>query len=214
MNYDFRFTQKKPIPFPLIKDEVYSMGKGLLDVQEQALFYFGFLSGSRISEILKVRKARVKDQGDELTAVIPILKRRRPPFIHTLPIGKYQDPVEKQMSKRILDYIDTLPEKEDLLFPGVTRFTADKWLRRHIPPINILALNPKTRDFLELDNFIVHCHYLRHCRLTDLVISYDFGHVDLMSWAGWTDPKMCDTYIMMNWRQLSDKMRIRGVSNA
>ena len=50
-------------------------------------------------------------------------------------------------------------------------------------------------------------HFLRHCRLSHLAEHHHFDAIKLMYWAGWTDPKLANIYVRMDWRALAEAIQ-------
>lgn len=94
------------------------------------------------------------------------------------PIDKEQEFVDI-----LLEYLDTLGE-EDVLFP-FTSVTGWSYVK-------------------SMSGF--HPHFLRHIRLTHLVQLYNYDHILLMKFAGWSNPRPADRYLELGWEDLARTM--------
>lgn len=100
----------------------------------------------------------------------------------------------------LLKWIQKNQAKEDSLRFQVTRNTVRSTVIKHL-----YNLNPQ-----------VHCHSLRHWRLTHLVTYYNFDPYDLTQYAGWTfvgafgkgqgASGMLDSYINLSWKRYFPKL--------
>lgn len=188
----------------------------LNSLRDKALVSFLYLTGCRIEEVVKyiiernpkreltnkqtkkkysapilerikqgngIKKKQLIFEDDNLTIYnIRCLKRKKDNAIkRTIPILLKEK--EKPFVKLIQEYIKEL-DREQELFP-ITRARAYQILSE-------IGLFP---------------HYLRHLRLTHLVIDYNFSNEHLRRFTGWTSGKPTDEYVHLSAEDLLEKMR-------
>ena len=165
-----------------------SMVNTIKATRDKALLAFLFLTGARISEIVRsIRKydLNIEMHKSEKFLVIYNVKclKRKPGNIATrnIPINIER---EKQFLKFVFAYTKEL-KPEEYLF---------KFSRQ--AAYNVVR---KFRDEL-------FPHYFRHLRLTDLTTLYGFNSAELRQFTGWTDDKPAAHYVHLNWRDTADKM--------
>lgn len=195
-------TAKKPVPEAMSMGEVVELGSKYKVPQDRALFYFCYLTGARISEALDVTPGDIQKHESEQFGkclIIRLLTRKnRKSKIRYVPVLMQQS--EKPMVSYVNKWI--LWDGGESIFPGLSRTNA--WNRLSKVKITIRAIHGKiiipeyTRG--------VNPHYLRHCRLTHLVQHYSFNEVQLMRFAGWTNPKPAGVYVHLNWMDLAKVM--------
>lgn len=198
---------KKPVPFPISISEIMRISgkfEGPKSRSLKALYYGLFLTGCRISEILshKPESYTVEDLKDGrrvLLCTTKTLKNKRVPF-RRVPIPMYG--LEKDMAEYYLEFILSREEGEPLW--KMKRKTVGYHFRKINIPTQGYIWNPK--GIVELPNFKLHPHYLRHSRLTDLVVRYDYGPNELMQFAGWSDLRQMRVYVELDWKRLLKPM--------
>jgi len=155
----------------------------------RALIAFLYLFGCRISEALNLRRKDVWVEGSYLVAKIGVLKRRKeargpyenvPHLIHV----SLNAPFVKDV---IIPYIEKIEDYERRLWPYTRQLV---WMR-------LKELNP-----------FVSPHVFRHDRLMKLAMK-GATELQLMDWAGWSDPRPAENYIRATGRlamELADKV--------
>lgn len=216
----------KPLLNPIPVKQIISDWKKFKDYQGRkvANFYaFAYLTGARGSEINQVRASDIKlirkqtDKGEEkwLIVEMPTLKNRLYKT-RTLPI-LVKDPYT-EMVNDLWEWVQLFRPYEKL-FP----YTRD-YLRRWLTP---RKMGGKVRGWRELKAPLIettaffwdtnkkkpykrnyYTHYLRHCRLTHLASHHKFDALKLMYWAGWTDPKLANIYIRLDWLSLAKAIQV------
>ena len=171
-------------------------------LRDQALIVFCYLSGGRISELVKARKkgtrfnkyeypgvkkeqVKIEYYNDKAFVIlyqIPILKRRGTIPMRNIPIPFEHD---KDMASILLTYVGGLKD-DQALFP-ITRQRAWQLIRKH------------TGWFP---------HYFRHLRNTHLVTDYNFSSSHLKEFNGWASSRPADFYIHLNWKNVADRMNM------
>lgn len=147
-----------------------------LGARDRALASFLYLTGARVSEIVKVTKKEdvkeVEFSGVPFVYVynVPCLKRQTAVLPRTIPINLEK---EESLYGMVRVYMDTLPNDTDVLFP-MSRINAYKRIRK----IDDAWWN----------------HFLRHCRLTHL--TQDGMRIPkLKQFTGWSSMSPADKYI-------------------
>ena len=206
-----------PIPITQIMKD-WKMFKDYQGRKVSNLYAFAYLTGARGGEINQVRASDIKlvkketDSGIEKWLIIemPTLKNRRYKT-RILPIMVKEPYTE--MVEDLWEWIQLFRPYEKL-FP----YSRD-YLRRWLTPRTI---GGKKRGYRKLEAPLIkttaffwdtskkkpykrpyYTHYLRHCRLTHLASHHHFDAIKLMYWAGWSDPKLANIYIRLDWLTLA-----------
>ena len=199
--------KKKPIPFPVPMEDMYELGRHYPQQDIRARFYILYVYGARISEGLSVRagdlEIQEKDGREALIATIKTEKNRSMPF-RILPC--YLDGIEKPMVKYILNYIE--PLKRNTALFEVSRQVACNTLRTQTINVKAVQMQPETK-IIELPNFRVHPHYLRHCRASHGVSYYGWREAELMIFMGWTSTDQASVYVQLDYSDLLKTMEVR-----
>jgi len=160
---------------PTIND-VINIAKGMTNLQTRALFLVTYLTAGRITEIVKSLKGENISEEYRLGKKVLVLRlvNRKHKTRHMKElILSFNTNKEKEMIEMLMEYVDK-KHPEELLFKfGKT------WAYK--------LLIKETNGW--------NCHYLRHLRLTHLVILYGFDAARLMRWAGWSDSRPSKHYI-------------------
>lgn len=201
----------KPVVWPIPIDEIQALSKTYPAPYRQ-LFIACYLYGCRIGEALQLQRESLrlgKDSrgrdvlvADLLTEKNKVQPTRSIPAILDGPNLTPFQQVEAQLTQELDEYRHSV-EKD--LFPGVSRFQAYTHFSKQKISVKALVTSP-VRRFVEIHNFRVHPHYLRHCRLSHLREQYKYDSGDLVQYAGWTDPRPATTYIKLDYRHLADAM--------
>lgn len=189
-----------------------------------------YQSGGRISEVLEIRKCDInfyKVKGKEFLKIKLNTKKNPNQDIRHIPVPIYRD-IENRISKYYIDRMRTL-ENNDLIYP--LKYTTawktiskilDKYKKKAVEGSNNKkeAIG-KTEILISKDGkeyrgykskkdkgkkFMNACHYLRHCRLTHMVLIYDYNEPQLTKFAGWTDSQPATTYVHLKTDDLEMKM--------
>lgn len=164
-------------------------------IRDTALFCLLYLTGARVGEVTKrVRKkdfeqVKLKDKNFFVISLFTEKNKRHP--IRRIPINTER---ENELMKYVLDYLELLKD-EDVLFP----FTIQRaW--QIVSKILIKYKKVSKNKFLNAN------HFLRHCRLTHLVVNYDFNDQDLVKYCGWTNSIPATVYSHLRYKDLARKM--------
>ena len=162
---------------------IKSMAQKISELRTRALFVVLYLTATRLNEVCK--KLRKKDiefetiNGKEVVIFrLTNLKNRTTKLkSNAIPLRQ-----ESELVKILKEYIELLGP-EDLLFDFGSR-RAEQLIAEEI-------------DW--------NCHWIRHCRLSHLVIYYQFDGILLMKFAGWSDLRMADRYLQLSVSAQVDK---------
>ena len=166
-------------------------------VRNRALFSFAYLTGGRISEIVKrVKKINLElghDDGRDILFVknFYTLKNRRHPN-RTLPIPVY---LEEEIYQFLDDYLETL-KPMDTLF-DFSRVSAWKIISGAVAKFKDRSRN----------RMLNACHFLRHTRNSHLVTYYKFTDQQLVQWNGWSNSEPVKYYMHLRTSGLLDTFR-------
>jgi len=176
------------------------------DLRYRALIAFLYLTGCRVSEVVKykknpqpkkkgmppkddsriigepIRKKHVELRDNHIIVLtVRTLKQRKLKQYRNIPIPK--NTLENSFIKEFMAYYDSITDPETYLF-NFTRVRA--W------------------QILQKSNLF--CHWLRHARTTHLVQDYDFSVPQLQQFFGWTKADTPTHYVHLNVKNLLDKM--------
>ena len=154
--------------------------------RDRALISMLYLTGSRISELLVLKKWQISKQniqGKDFLVLekMTVLKRRTEKVMRTvlIPIER-----EKDLCKIVVEYINTVPP-EDLVFK-MTRQRAWQIVSKLTGQFN---------------------HFFRHSRVTHLITIYGFNAQELKKFFGWASSKMADSYSHLDITDLARKLK-------
>ena len=137
-----------------------------------------WLTGARVSELLRLRRRNVKVVEEEgyIVFEIPTLKkRRRRHAVYETPTRKLFIPIDAPFMDELLSYIEG-KAPDELLWPRSRQIV---W--RRIKEVNPLA-SP---------------HLFRHDRLQHLA-DRGASMLQLQAWAGWSDARPAGEYIRLS----------------
>jgi integrase len=172
---------KEKIP---TREDIINMAHKIDSPRDQALFILVYLTAGRITELLKelcrgdVKFTKVKERN-VMIVEMPNRKNR------------------KQHFKTIPAPIDKEGELIDLLEPWLRPFEPGEVLF-NISKIRAYQIFKKVSGF--------NPHYIRHIRLSHLVIYYDFTDQQLVKFAGWSDSRHASRYTHLSYKDLVEKM--------
>jgi len=189
---------------PISKERILKLSHGLKNSGVRACYFFLYLSGCRVSEATKVKPGDIEIKDNCIIANIITLKNRLK-GLRNIPIAWFDCEIETKMGDYVLNHIRKVPENTPV-FP-YSRF-------RMAHNLGKLVINDMRglhgKQWVNIPEFHIHPHYLRHCRLTHLVTERNYGAVELMQFAGWTNTKPADIYVSLNWRNLAEAGRLNG----
>lgn len=178
---------KKKIP---TRNEILVIASKIENPRNKALFTLLYLTGCRVSELV----------GDKKHGYMP-LKRKDIEFtrMQNRDVVLIHMENRKNKKKKFKD-IPIPTDKEKDFFPYFMPYL------KQIPLENpIFAMTPRRAGQI-LAEFDYNPHFLRHIRLTHLVLNHDFNDFLLRRWAGWSSPTTAQHYIELRWVDFLDKM--------
>jgi len=203
-------ANKKPVPFVLNTEKLYKKINNNPDLKNdlgtpykrEALF-LAYLTGARASELLRVKPMDFEGHGDNVTVLLLNEKKRRGAIYRKIPLRtkhKYDGLMLKRVTWLVNKQILNGKEKEPL-WP-VTRSTLWRWAQK----INLVtqATNERERKIIDVYEFRMFPHYLRHCRATHFVNIFRVDAFTLQGLMGWTSPEMARVYVKFDWKTAAD----------
>jgi site-specific recombinase XerD len=184
---------------PLLTSKIYKIkDKEQLEFygrRDRTLFSLLYLTGARIGEVVKRLRKKdfetIKLKSSQFLVVDIFTEKNRKHPTRRVPINIER---EKDLVKYVLEYLELLKD-EDVLFS----FTIQRaW--QIVSKILIKYKKVSKNKFLNAN------HFLRHCRLTHLVVNYDFSDQDLVKYCGWTNSLPSTTYAHLRYKDLARKM--------
>ena len=197
--------KKKPLPDPIetIKKVKVIGCRYKEDDPARGIFFWLYLTGQRVSEMLEVRKYDIGFENTEhgeniIINSISLKNRNNPRRIISIPI--YGE--EYYMANYVKKMINSIENDEDPIVK-YHRVTVFKKLSKI--SLTISAVNPKTKKTMLKYTFKMHPHYLRHCRASHLAVIYGCDIIQLMNFFGWASPTMPNNYIKYSWKVFAEK---------
>ena len=209
----------KPLLNPLTINQILQDWKAFKELQGRrvANFYaFLYLTGARISEVNQVRRSDIQllTAKKIMLVEMPTLKNRRDKT-RTLVIPLIQP--YTPMVKDLWEWLQ-LFEPYDIIFPYsrqhlrrwlITRKVGGPkrgWKTLKAPLIKTTAWfwGKRKKMFYQRPYYP---HFLRHCRLTHLVKHHHFGSERLKYWAGWSDVRLAEIYVRLDWTALEKQIK-------
>ena len=220
-----RILKKEDIP---TQQSVYNMAFKFDSLTEQALFVLAYLTGGRISEIVKCnflrkntyKKVKAKDRHGIKTYKIARNENESPIIIKVDKVPLNYKGIKKS------DITFTNKKGKEIMIISMQNRKNKDFTRKNIPiPVHkeahfveIVQSFMQDKGIAEpLFNFgrskaeqilsKVHMnpHFLRDIRLTHLVTIYDFNSFQLSKFAGWKDPRPAERYVRLGISDLIDK---------
>jgi len=169
-------------------EELEKVIKEIGNIRDRALVSFIYITGSRVSEVVKrfkVKDIKIEKANDRIFYVFRmyVQKRREKKEIYRMVGIPYEK--NKLFIDCILDYINKCKLKDNKLLFEIDRKTVYRVVKKHF------GFSP---------------HYLRHTRATHLVSEYGFTPQELKEHIGWSDIRTTSIYTHLNWKNISNKL--------
>lgn len=194
--------RKKPIPYPMTLPQTVQIITSYPE-KDRALAAFLYLYGARVSEALKFLAGDlVADEFEDKKVLIAkdllTLKNKKHPTRSLVVTVKG---MEGELAVDLAAYADTVPADQELFH--YSRQTAYNRLSRQSTMIKVRMIDGSMKL---LEDFKIHPHYFRHCRLSHLVTHHHFDEISLMRFAGWSSPHLAEAYVHMDWHDFARRM--------
>lgn len=203
------YKHKKPKPEPVSMDEIYALGM-TSDLQTRLIFFMLYLTGGRISEVMQIRRRDITEETIEGVPVVMVKlitrKNRKEPQ-REIPIVKNSSHSDGKMLDEVLRALEAATYSPDSFLFVLSKKTYERMIKRLTANLDAFEWNDfGIRERVSFQDFPLFCHYLRHCRATDLVKVYGYTVLELTKYMGWSDPRMSSTYIHLNMKDAVRKM--------
>lgn len=176
-----RLEEEREIPTGI---EIRDIISSIKDLRVQALFCVMYLTAGRISEVLELRQKDISKKLINNIKVIEIKLLNRKNNTRRIKFIYIKIETERDLLEPLILYTNSLPSGDSKLF-NIHYMRAYQLIRKNT------NFNP---------------HWIRHCRLTNLVRENGFLESQLQIIAGWTDTKPSKNYVIMNWEDLLQKL--------
>ncbi len=177
----------KPLPEDntFSRSEIVSFASGSANLRDRALFATLYLTNSRVSEIVKRMKKRqilfTELKGKKVLLFTELWTQKNPDHpLRTVPVIIEK---EQELVKVISLYISLYKDSE-ILF-NISRQQAWYLMKRLCGQ---------------------RCHYLRHSRITHLVVVFGINPEIIRRMAGWKDYQMLEHYSHLSWKDIASSM--------
>ena len=167
----------------LNEGDIKILAANIKDLRTRALFILTYLTAGRMSEL--VYEIKKKDLIFKYTRGRSVLLVNMPNRKHlTRHFKDIPIPVDKEsvLLELLTPYLKSLND-DDVLFP-----------------FGLIRAYQLIRDSSGFNN-----HWLRHLRLTHLVLYHDFNEQLLVRFAGWTNSLPAKSYMEIRWSDILDK---------
>jgi integrase len=165
------------------EQDIKVISANIQNLRTQALFIMLYLTAGRVTEIcneLKKQDIELKFQKGRYVMLIKMINRKhRKRHWKDIPIPLDREGV---LIKMLNQYLKT-KHTQDILFP-----------------FGKIRAYQLIRGATGFNN-----HWIRHLRLTHLVLNYDFNEQLLVRFAGWTNSLPAKEYMELRWTDILDK---------
>lgn len=173
----------KELPIPTIY-EMKEKARMIAKPEDKAFFVIAYLTAGRVTEIIRSLK-----KGN---LVMDKVNGRDILLIRDMPNRKHK--------KKHLKDIPIPLDKEGEFVEMLKEYTEE------LPEGNVLFRFGKTTAWKKMMEQGFNPHWMRHIRLTHLVMVYDFNEQLLIRFAGWTDSRSAKDYMELRWKDILQKL--------
>jgi len=211
--------KKEEIPS---KEQVIAMARNIKHLRERALFIIGYLTGGRISEIVREPYLRKVEYKKEI--VTDAAGNRKEMIART----KDKSPIQISMERQELNYKGIRRDNISWSYKDGRRILIismqnrkNKHMKRKRIPLpydkekELIDMLTEFLDKLQADEPLfpfgkskaeliikrvagMNPHFLRAIRATRLVVDYNFNEHKLIQYMGWTDGRPAMSYVKLN----------------
>jgi integrase len=204
--YNFR-KLKKPQPMPISQEELFELSNYMTSEQDKVLLCFLYLTGCRISEALRVQVrdmelSTVNLPSGRIVKAISInmitLKKKRGIPRRTVYVNLVG--LDLKMYEVVNSWRNKLPMEESYLFNygDISKNTnRARWVAYHrMAKIKcaVKGIAPPDGRMVDLRNFHLYNHYMRHCRAYHLKTIYRLNGDEAKAFFGWSSSALWDRY--------------------
>lgn len=166
------------------ESDIKILASNIKDIRTRALFIMLYLTAGRVSEIVN---SAVKKQDIELK-----YRQNRAVMLIKMPNRKHR--------KRHWKDIPIPLDKEGVLVKLLNEYLKDLFTEDALFKFGKIRAYQLIRAEVGWNN-----HWIRHLRLTHLVLNYDFNEQILVRFAGWTNSLPAKEYMELRWTDILSK---------
>ena len=165
------------------ESDVKVIASNIPDIRTRALFIMLYLTAGRVSEVCgELKKKNIALQ----------YKHNRAVMLINMPNRKHR--------KRHFKDIPIPLDKEGVLVKFLNEYLKDLYMEDILFNFGIIRSYQLIRGATGFNN-----HWIRHLRLTHLVLNYDFNEQLLVKFAGWTNSLPAKEYMEIRWSDILTK---------
>jgi site-specific recombinase XerC len=201
----------KPVPEVVSQQTILNIIRDdKLRLETKALISLIYISGGRIGEVLKVRPMDLHKIDDSLIRVSLITEKNKRTPQREVPV--FLNPIEKEMVGYILQYIDAKQSIHELKDSEPIFHKSQPTIRKRLKRIlvTVRANDMANKSIIEDYSLGTHPHYFRHCRATHFTIQYRLNAFELTNVMGWSDTRMAERYVHLDWKNVAETMKREG----
>ena len=215
-----RLYKKGTEPIVPTPEEIYNMIKSIKDEPFRCLCAILYLSGCRISELVRYEKLQFQkqeytdDKGKTKHRVLwktktiieshPSICKKQLQFVMDEYISVLLISTRnlKNRERHTKDVPINLSKKENIEFVDII----NPYITKLGPGDELFPFNRPQAEYMSKKWLPFNLHFLRDLRATNLSKIDDLNTSELQKVFGWTDGRPAAKYIMLKWRDLVKKM--------
>jgi len=174
---------------PPSRQEIEEAIFNVQDIRDKALIATLYLTGGRISEVLKLYREDLSfqklEEREYLVVKLQTLKRKKGVEERLIPI-----PTREPLLQYLIQWLSFVKLGQPVFY---SYHNPDKPIDRHQAWRIIKKASEK-----------LWCHLLRHGRLSELAT--EMTAFELQQFAGWSDVRPALYYVSLDWKQLARKI--------